>query len=245
METLSDIFGRITAVQPLPDPQVVIGLGIAALVLVAFEPLWRPTRMLVTITHEAGHAVVGRICGRRLEGIRLHADTSGVTLTRGRPKGPGMVATLLAGYPAPGVVGLAAVFVLGTGRASALLWAFLLVLALMLLAIRNLYGLWVILVVGVGLAAATWYLPAQWQGWLAYLVCWVLLLGAVRPAVEVARSRDRNSDPAQLARLTHLPKGLWNGLFVVVAVACLLAGGALLLSASGVPLPLPGSLLTR
>lgn len=245
METLSDIFDRITAVQPLPDPQVVIGLGIAALVLVAFAPLWRTTRMLVTITHEAGHAVVGRLCGRKVEGIRLHSDTSGVTLTRGRAKGPGMVATLLAGYPAPAVVGLAAAFVLGTGRASALLWAFLLVLALMLLAIRNLYGLWVILVVGGGLGVATWYLPVVWQGMLAYLLCWVLLLGALRPTLELARSRDRGSDSAQLARLTHVPTGLWTGLFIVIAAVCLVIGAVVLLRASGVAVPLPTSLLTR
>ncbi|WOQ16736.1 M50 family metallopeptidase [Raineyella sp. W15-4] len=238
MDTFTAILHRALVAQPLPAPEIVLGLGAAALVLVLFRPVWRTTRMLVTITHEAGHAVVGRLSGRELEGIRLNADTSGVTVTRGRPRGPGMVATLLAGYTAPAVVGVAAAALLGTGRATALLWAFLLFLALMLLAIRNLYGLAVIMVVGGALGLATWYLPVELQGWLAYLLCWVLLFGAVRPTLELAGSRDRGSDAAQLARLTHLPQLLWTGLFLVVALVGLGLGGWMLLGAAGVVPPL-------
>ena len=43
--------------------------------------------------HEAGHALTAVLTGRRLTGIRLHSDTSGLTLSTGRPSGPGMVAT--------------------------------------------------------------------------------------------------------------------------------------------------------
>ena len=43
--------------------------------------------------------------GRKLHGIRLHSDTSGLTLSAGRPTGPGMILTLLAGYVAPPLVG--------------------------------------------------------------------------------------------------------------------------------------------
>ncbi|QGF23620.1 M50 family metallopeptidase [Raineyella fluvialis] len=238
MYILSAILHRALIAQPLPGPSVVLGLGLAAILLVGLRPLWRTTRMLVTITHEAGHAVVGGLCGRRLEGIRLNADTSGVTVTRGRAGGPGMVATLSAGYTAPAVVGVGAAAILGTGHASGLLWVFLLVLALMLLAIRNLYGLLVILVVGGALGLATWYLPVALQSWLAYLLCWVLLLGAVRPTLELAGTRDRGSDPAQLARLTHVPAALWTGLFMLVALAGLLLGGWMLLGATGLVTPL-------
>lgn len=228
-----DLLDAIIGVHPLPSAASVVSTGLLALVLVAFAPLWRATRMLVTITHEAGHAVTARLVGRQLQGIRLHHDTSGLTLTRGRPTGPGMVATLLAGYPAPAVVGLGTAAVLATGRSSLVLWVFLATLALMLMAIRNLYGLGVILLVGAGLTAATWYLPVIWQGRLAYLLCWVLLFGAVRPTLELAGHRDRRSDPGQLARLTRVPASLWTGLFVLVAVACLLVGGSLLLRAAG------------
>ena len=37
----------------------------------------------VTIAHEGGHAVAALLTGRRLRGIRLHSDTSGLTLSAG------------------------------------------------------------------------------------------------------------------------------------------------------------------
>ena len=47
---------------------------------------------------------VAVVCGRRLRGIRLHSDTSGLTLSSGRPTGAGMVFSLAAGYLTPSLV---------------------------------------------------------------------------------------------------------------------------------------------
>lgn len=233
MDAIAQILQRITTAQPFPADGVVIGLGILALLLTGLPVLWRPTRMLITIAHEAGHALVGKLTGRQVQGIRLHHDTSGLTISRGRPTGPGAVATLAAGYPAPALLGLGAAAVLSAGYATGLLWGFLLALALMLLLIRNLYGLLVLLVVGLALAGATWWLTTFWHMVIALLLCWIFLLGSVRPVLEVARSRDRNSDPAQLSRITPVPRALWSGLFLLIAVTCLAVGAVLLGTASG------------
>lgn len=96
-EVLREIWQRATTTQPAPETWVVLLLGVAALVLVGSPAGYRLVRHLVTVVHEAGHALVAVLSGRRLSGIRLHADTSGLTVSRGRPRGPGMVATLLAG----------------------------------------------------------------------------------------------------------------------------------------------------
>jgi hypothetical protein len=69
-----------------------------ALVLVLVPRVWPVTRMLVTITHMGAHAVAAVCAGRRLQGIRQHSDTSGLTVSSGRPSGPGMVVMLAAGY---------------------------------------------------------------------------------------------------------------------------------------------------
>lgn len=187
----------------------------------------------VTIVHEAGHATVAVLTGRQLRGIKLHADTSGVTVSRGRPRGPGMVATVAAGYPAPALLGLLGAVVLGWGHAAALLWALVLLCALMLVQIRNFYGLWVLLVVGVLVGGATWLLPAEAASWIAYLLVWSLLLAAPRSVVELQRLRRRGaarqSDADQLAHLTGLPAVLWIGVFWLVCVAALVSGGILLL----------------
>jgi hypothetical protein len=224
----TEVWAKATAVQPPPEPAVLLALAGVALV-VAWSPAgYRVVRHLVTLVHEAGHALVALLAGRRLSGIRLHSDTSGVTLSRGRPSGPGMVATLMAGYPAPAVVGLGGAWILGAGYAAGWLWLLVLICALMLLLVRNLYGLWVVLATGAAVAALSWFAPPVVVSAAAYLVVFSLLLAAPRSVAELQRQRRRtrrgDSDADQLARLTRLPAALWIGLFWLVAVACLLAG---------------------
>ncbi|MFX0539060.1 M50 family metallopeptidase [Ornithinimicrobium sp. Y1847] len=230
---LADLLDRLTTTQPPLEWQVALVLGVMALVLSWSVRGHRLTRHLITLVHEAGHALVAVLVGRRLSAIRLHSDTSGLTVSRGRPSGPGMVAMLAIGYPAPALVGLLGAVVLGLGYAAALLWGLVLLCALMLLLVRNLYGLWVLLVTGVGLGALSWVgTPAILSG-TAYLVVWVLLLGAPRAVAELQRERrrrrDRTSDADQLARLTGIPALTWVVVFWVVCAAALVVGGLLTL----------------
>ncbi len=235
MELLVEVWRRVTERQPAPGAALVAGAAVVALVLVLHPALWRLTRILVTITHEGGHAVVALLVGRRLRGIRLHSDTSGLTVSSGRPSGPGMVAMLVAGYLGPAAVGLAAVALLLRGHALGLLWAFTVLLTLMLLQIRNFYGLGVVLVVGGGLFALSWYGSAPAQTGLATLLTWVLLVAAPKPVVELTRQHRRgradHSDASQLSRLTRLPVALWLAVFGAVNVAGLLLGASLLVPA--------------
>lgn len=216
----------------------VLAVGTAALVL-TWSPLgYRLVRHLATLLHEAGHAIVGVLVGRKLRGIRLHSDTSGLTVSRGKPTGPGMVATLLAGYPAPAVVGLAGAWLVSAGYAAGMLWALVLLCALMLVFIRNFYGLWVILVTGVGVAVLSSTASAEILSITAYLMVWSLLLVAPRAVVELQRSRRRqrsstSSDADQLARLTRIPAGFWIAVFWLICAGCLVLGGWFLLDAGG------------
>jgi len=94
-----------------------------------------------------------------------------------------------------------------------------------------------------GVFVVSYYAPAAVQAGFAYLAAWFLLFGGLRPVVELARGSwgsagsgssgrrqrwTRGSDAEQLARLTGAPAGLWISLFVLVALAALVAGGALL-----------------
>ncbi len=230
--TLGTIWARILAEQAVLGPGQSLLLGLVASALVAAPFTWPLVRMLVTITHEGGHAFVALVTGRKLRGITLHRDTSGVTVSSGPANGPGMVATLAAGYPASGIAGLASAWVLGAGHAVGFLYVVLAILALMLIQIRNGYGLLVLLVVGGGVFAASWYGSDELLTWLAQLLCWLLLLAAPRPVLELYRARNRRSrasDPAQLAALTRIPQLLWTTGFLIVTIGCLLAGAWLML----------------
>ncbi|MDX6371297.1 MAG: hypothetical protein QOD98_285, partial [Nocardioidaceae bacterium] len=119
---MRDIWDRATSTQPVPDVAFVLATGFVALALVLVPASWPRVRLGVTVVHEAGHALVAVLVGRRLRSIRLHSDTSGLTVSRGKPRGPGMVAMLAAGYLAPAVLGLVAALLLADGRSVGLLW---------------------------------------------------------------------------------------------------------------------------
>lgn len=220
----------MSAQQPVPEVPFVLGTGVLALLLVVLA--WPRVRLGVTVVHEAGHAVVAVLVGRRLSGIRLHSDTSGLTVSRGKPRGPGMVAMLAAGYLAPALLGLLAAYLLAEGRGIGLLWLLVLLLAGLLLWVRNGYGLLVVLVLGGGLFALTWWGSAEAQSIAAYLVTWLLLLSAPRPLIELVgrrgRGRSRTSDPDQLAGLTHVPAVLWTLLLLAANCAGLVLGVSML-----------------
>lgn len=230
MPVLEELWRRVSATTPVPDASALVLIGFAALAAVVLA--WPAVRMVVTVCHEAGHAVAATVTGRSLEGIRLHSDTSGLTVSLGRPTGVGMVVTLFAGYPAASVVGLLAAFVAGAGYAVAMLGLLVVLLALMLLKIRNVHGALVVLGLGAGLGLAAWYAPAEILVWLAYGLAWLLLLAGPRPVLELALRggrADSGSDAAQLARLTHLPRVVWIVLWLAVTVGALASGTALML----------------
>ncbi|AYF76285.1 M50 family peptidase [Nocardia yunnanensis] len=228
----STIVDRLTTTQTAPPWQLVVGTGVAALALVIFHPTWRVLRNAVTIAHEGGHAFTALLTGRRLDSIRLHSDTSGLTVSSGKPYGPGMVLTMAAGYPAPALVGLGYAALLGAHRITLMLWLTIALLVVLLLKVRNFYGLLSILVTGGLVFVVSWFGTDTLQAGLAYLAAWFLLLAAVRPVLELQRNRayEPDSDADQLARLTRIPGLLWVLLFGAIAVCSLLLGGRLLLA---------------
>ena len=123
MDALDRFWDRVSAPSPDLSPTVLLSTAALAAVLVLYSPLWRLTRHAVTIAHEGAHGLAALLTGRRLAGIRLHSDTSGLTVSAGRPTGAGMVLTSAAGYTGPGLFGLGAAALLGAGYAVGLLWA--------------------------------------------------------------------------------------------------------------------------
>jgi hypothetical protein len=233
VEVIGGFWARVTATVPELSLTVLVGALLAAAVLVLSPVFWRATRHVVTIAHEGAHGVVALAAGRRLSGIRLHSDTSGLTVSAGRPTGPGMVLTCAAGYTGPGLFGLGAAALLATGHAVGLLWALLTLLALLLVQIRNWYGLWSVLVTGAVVFAATWWLPAEGQAMFAAVATWFLLLAGPRTVLELQTARRRrrapDSDADQLARLTPFPALFWVGAFLAVDVGALALGARWLL----------------
>ncbi len=232
MNVLTRLWDRVSGSQPLP-PAWVIGLtALAALVVVLNAGSWRVAGKVITIAHEGGHALVSVLSGRRLDGIRLHTDSSGVTYSRGKRTGPGLVLTAAAGYVMPSLLGACAAWLLAARHLTAMLWLALVLLAATFLAIRNLFGASAVLITAGAVFAVSYYATPAVQAGFAYLAAWFLLFGGVRPVLALARGRNRRwargSDADQLAQLTGAPAGLWITLFVLVAFAALILGAVLL-----------------
>ncbi|SNR34678.1 Peptidase M50B-like [Haloechinothrix alba] len=218
-----------------PEPHIVVPLVTVtvALILVLSGGLWRLFRRVVTMVHEAGHALVAVLAGRRLQGIRLHSDTSGVTVSRGRATGTGMVLTTLAGYPAPALLGLLFGALVITDLVVVVLGLSALLTLGVLVMVRNLYGVFTVLAVAAVLGGVAFYAGPEIQASFVYLITWFLLLGSVRPILEMQAKRRRgaarDSDADQLARLTGVPAALWVVVLLAFAAVCVAMGGYLML----------------
>ena len=195
------------------------------------------TRHVVTIAHEGAHGLVALAAGRRLSGIRLHSDTSGPHRLRRPPHGPRHGARpARPATPGPALFGLGAAALLAAGHAIGLLWALLALLALLLVQIRNWYGLWSVLVTGGRRVRRHLVAAAGRSGGLRRA-------GHLVPPARRAPRRSwscrppagggarRDSDADQLARLTA-PSRPCSGsaFFLLVDVGALVLGGCWLLT---------------
>jgi len=236
VDIASEVLHRALSTQPAPSGSVIVWTAVLAALLVWVPGAWPITRNVVTIAHEAAHGLVALMSGRKLHGIQLHSDTSGLTVSVGRPTGPGMVMTTAAGYVGPAVLGLAAAALLANHRAVGLLWALLILLALLLVQVRNWFGLWSILVSAAVVFAVSWWLQPQAQSAFAYSLTWFLLVAAPRPVLELQTQRRGNratsSDADQLARLTKVPAIVWVGFFLGVTVGALVLGARWMVAAA-------------
>jgi hypothetical protein len=233
LTTVANVWDEIVGTQPNPSPWLVAATGLFALAAVLPHGVWRVARNAITIAHEGGHGLVAVLTRRRLQGIRLHSDTSGLTVSRGKPHGLGMILTAAAGYTAPSLLGLLGALLLAAGHITALLWGATALLLAMLIMIRNAYGAMTVVVTGALFILVSWLTRPVVQAAFAYLVVWFLLVGGVRPVFELHGKRRRGtapgSDADQLAHLTHTPAGVWMLLFYAVALLALFGGGRWLL----------------
>ena len=257
LTVLQHLWDRVTGTQPAPPDWVVAVSGAVALIVVLNGWFWHLTRNAITIAHEGGHALVSLLAGRRLQGIRLHSDTSGETRSRGRPDGPGLVLTTMAGYLTPPLLGAGAAW--PAGRASRGPAA----VAAAGAARRDAAGDPQRLrrAGGAGHGGGRGRGDAGWRrrwcrrpsgtrrpGSCCSAGCgrWSSCSGpaAARggPGSRGPARRRRlagprpESDADQLAGLTGVPGGVWVGLFLLVALAALALGAWLLVPG---PLPVP------
>jgi hypothetical protein len=236
LSNIGDFFARI--VEKHDSVNIAI---IAVLFIVMGLALWNSRvyyilKYPVTLVHEAGHGFVGMVAGHKIEGIRLHSDTSGLTTARGR-RGFGSIMMSFWGYPAPSALGLLILFLVSQGYATASLWVLLLMLILVLVQIRNWFGVWSVLSSGIVVIVATQFLDPFFQGLIATAIAALLLLGAVRGVYNLQQVRKQTkaqgikptSDADNLSAETIIPPIIWIGLWYAATVGAVVLAWLFLL----------------
>lgn len=223
MDLLS-LWAWVTAEQPqLPWWGTALALA-AGFALALNGKVWIRTRILAVYFHEAGHAVVSLLTGRRLLGIRLHADGSGSTLHEGAAFGLGRLLTAFAGYPAPAAVAWLVLSLSGDGHSRGALGAIAAICILLMIFQRSWRG-WVltalVLVVCLFLSTFSGVGPAIAMATLAGY----LFAAAPRSIWELHRGRklvnpgeDSHSDSDSLASMTGIPAVVWEIAFLALSV---------------------------
>lgn len=220
MTITSELADRVRPGEPVVLALTDLGVvGAVALAVVLLPVLWRPVRLGVTLVHELGHALVGIAVGRRFTGFVLRGDASGHAVTRGRPRGAGLVATTWAGYPAPAVLAAGISWAVGRGWAAPVLTVLLVVLVVTATRVRSFLTAVVVLVVLAGGAALWWWRDDALQAQVMVAVAGVLLVGAWRHLLAASRDRSPGNDARVLGTLTPLPRAVWTFTFVLVCLA--------------------------
>ncbi|MDJ1370149.1 hypothetical protein C7K25_01975 [Gulosibacter molinativorax] len=190
-------------------------LGLAA-IAVGVPFVWVRVRLLITLVHELGHAVVGMLVGRKFTGFVLRGDMSGAAVTAGPAKGFGRVITTWAGYPAPAIIGAAFAWLGGAGWGAPVITAVLVILLIALFRVRSFLTGFVMVVTLIAAGTLWWFRADALQTAVLLGIGAVLVVGAWRHLGAVMLRGGRASDPGVLAELTGVPKFLWNLSFVVV-----------------------------
>lgn len=203
------------------DARAVVAILLVAVAALVLWDTWLvyPIKILVVLLHEVSHGLAAVLTGGSIERIELSADEGGLCVTRGGSR----FLTLSAGYLGSLAWG-ALLLVLGarTRLDRPLVAALGLgLLAVTLLYVRSVFGFAYGLAAGAGLVGMALVLPGAVSDLLLRVLGVVSCLYVVRDIASDLLLRDvPGSDANALAELTHVPGLVWGGVWIVLALAC-------------------------
>lgn len=210
----------------VPLPQLVAGpTGLLVFVAFLIDGVWRVARHISVTAHEGAHVAASWSVGYKVSGVKLNRDATGVTATQGRG-GFGSVIIGFAGYLGPSLFGLATACLIALDQITLALWLALACLAIMMILIRNFFGVISVAISGVLVFLVLRYGSPEVQAVAACALSWFLLFSGVR---WVLMHGTGAGDAAILTQSTHIPKFIWVIFWLAITVGALWLGGHLLI----------------
>jgi hypothetical protein len=211
--------GRLPAV-------AAVAVGVAALIPVVITEFWGPISHFGRLAHEGAHAMVGSCLNAQVLGVRLdRKKRSGGTDLRLVPGSGTDFLSTVVGYLGPSGFGLAAAALIAHDRIVPVLWIGVILLALLLVSMRGLFGITLVIGVGFVLFSVARSQNAGLEAVTAYGLSWLLLLSGVRTVLD---RRAEAEDAYEMRRITGLPRGLWYRFWLIGTVAAVVWGSTML-----------------
>jgi peptidase M50B-like protein len=160
-------------------------------------------RVLSTILHEFGHALMAYLLGFLVKEIRVKSVDTGVMEYAGAVW-PFSILVSLAGYSTPPLAGLGVAALIADGKSRLALGLTIVVLVLVLRVSRDFRTRAYVLVVGITVFAVANWGSHELRQWCAYVEAWLLLLCEI-----VGLWGFRVGDGRALFRKTLIPGPVW------------------------------------
>ncbi len=177
---LAAVPGQEIAPAVPPSREIVLAaLGVAIVLVLG---IWELTAYLVVFAHEGAHAAAMLLVGGTVKSITVNEQLGGET-RRGDYEDITVI-PWVAGYSGPPLFGLLGAALLVHGSATAVLWVYLFLQGLLLVALRNVFGFLIALGLGALLYLTVTYGSSAAQTIVACTWVWILLVGGVVHAFE-------------------------------------------------------------
>jgi hypothetical protein len=208
---------------PLSGTEAAV-IGVGALIAVTLDLTWALVVYGQLMAHEGAHGVMGSVFFHRVTGVSLAGDATGAT---GVKTAPGMRGHLFyfVGYLGPSLFGLGAAKLIATGHIVAVVWVTIFLLGVLLMWVVNVWGRFVVLLVGALVYAVGHHAPVHDQVITAYAITWLLLLSGVRRTFE----RGAGAKDAEILRdRTAIPRLIWALMWLAGTLGAVALGGSML-----------------
>ena len=180
-------------------------------------------KVINTIVHELGHAIVSLILSGKVQKIQLFSNSEGVTVTQCSHTWKAFFISL-AGYPFASVVSYFCFYLLNQGFVKGVIVGFIVLFVLMLLFwIRNLYGFfWVIFFGGINVALLYYINDPKILFAVALFYIIVLFTESLLSSLIILylsfRTPQQAGDTSNLKNYTHIPACFWGTLFAAFSL---------------------------
>ena len=177
--------------------------------------------MVNTMVHESCHALMAILTGGKIKGISLFTNTSGVAETTSNSR-IAMILVSYAGYTGSSLASIGLFYLLYIGQYEWIIYFFIVLSAINLLWIRNIYGVvWLTSFSGIIIFFLYKNLVVLLIHTSIFLSCMVLVQSIVS-AFEIMKlsvsSRKDAGDATNLAKFTFIPAVFWGILFLVQSI---------------------------